>query len=264
LSAQHLRPLFAFVVVAIVGAVVFATSFRAQDVVDAIRGGASDVIAGTPLLHDPLYVVEDGQRLDAAEVPEPEADSSADAGSAPVGDTVDGTVPSADAATPVPTPAAGSAGTQPAGQGTTGGGGGTAPAKAPQDSPAVPKAPTTSKGHGPGLAPGNQGSGGSGGPPPVAQQDDDHGKGDHEAKEHGRPRADDHPGHGHGHGDGDGRREARDDEGHRSGHGGSGHGPAKGHDKADHGQANGKAKGHAKANHGKAKGHDKAKGHGRH
>ena len=80
MSAQHLRPLFAFVVVAIVGGLVFANALRAQDVVDAIRNGTSNVLAG-PLL--PVYVVEEGMRLDAAAAPEPEVDPSAGPAPAP-------------------------------------------------------------------------------------------------------------------------------------------------------------------------------------
>ena len=122
-TGQHLRPLFAFVVVAIVGAVVFANAFRAQDVLDAIRGGASDVFAGTPLLHEPLYVVEPGEQIEAAPVPEPEVDSADGTGSAPVGPSVGGS-PATTAPVPVPTPAAGSdSGPITTGQAPQGGGG---------------------------------------------------------------------------------------------------------------------------------------------
>lgn len=63
MSAQHLRPLVAFVVVAILGAVVFFNTMQAQTVLAAIRTGAATVAAGNPLLHEPLFVVEPGQRL---------------------------------------------------------------------------------------------------------------------------------------------------------------------------------------------------------
>ncbi len=82
MSAQHLRPLFAFVVVAIVGGLVFANALRAQDVVDAIRDGTSNVLAGTRRSR-PVYVVEEGMRLGAAAAPEPEVDPSAGPAPAP-------------------------------------------------------------------------------------------------------------------------------------------------------------------------------------
>ena len=196
-TGQHLRPLSAFVAVAIVGAVVFANALRAQDVVDAIRGGTSSIFAGTPLLHDPLYVVEDGERIQAAEVPEPEVDSSTGASSEPVVPG-DGAASSADAATPVPTPAAGGAsGTQSTGTSAQGGSGG----QAAGGSQGAPKAPT------PGKAQGQQGTAGQrrlrwsgwGSQRPGdersrqrrrRQRDNGHGKGDdnglHKAKGHDR------------------------------------------------------------------------------
>jgi hypothetical protein len=263
LTAEHLRPLFAFVIVAIAGAVVFGTSFRAQDVVDVIRGGAPSVIAGTPLLHDPLYVVEDGQRLDAAPELEPEVDSSVGTEPSPVGGSVDTAVPSPGVTVPIPTPAAGGVpatgvpdqGAQ-GGQGDQGGSTNKTPGKSAGGSP-----PTTSKGQAPG-APGQAGAHGPGAAAPDVDDegDDDeaegHGKaddhGDDEAEAHGRGKADDR-------GDDKGRAEAR---GHARGH-------AKGHAKADRakghahghqqGHANGKAKGHAKADHTKAQGPAKSK-----
>jgi hypothetical protein len=230
-SAQHLRPLFAFVVVAIVAGVVFGNALRAQDVVDAIRGGASNVLAGTPLMHEPLYVVEEGQRLDAAEVPEPQATPSADAGPSTVS-PIDETASSADVSSPAPTPAdGGGSGTQSTGVGAQGGGGqasgqvgGTTPGGAP-------KAPATGNAPGPGNPSGHGGSSGPGGAA-VGHETNGHGddNGHHKAKGHVRPAR----GVGH---DGD-------------------HG--RGHDKADHG----KAKGQDRSGHGEAKGHAKSKDHG--
>jgi hypothetical protein len=236
-SAQHLRPLFAFVVVAIVGSVVFTNALRAQDVVDAIRNGASDVIAGTPLLHDQPYVVEEGERLATADAPLPEVDTSTGVDSTPVGGGVDGTTPAPTAGgAPASTPATSGPGTRPSGQGAQNEDRGTAPGKAAEDSPAAPKAPTTSKGHGPGVAQGPA-AGGTGGPA-AGHDSSGHGNGLHKAKGHDVRPARATGGH-HDHGKGDDK--AR-------------HGQAKGHDKSGHG--------HDKAGQGKAKGHAKSKARG--
>ena len=246
MSAQHLRPLFAFVVVAILGAVVFANSFRAQDVVDVIRGGGSNVLIGTPLLHEPLYVVEEGQRLDAAEAPEPEVAPSAPA--APEGGAVDGGASSADVSAPLPTPAAGSdAGTGSTGNAAPGGDGGQAPVQPAGDPPGAPKAEGTSPGHGQANNPGQAASNGPGSSA-VGHEASENGNGHHWAKGHVHARAHDADG-----GDDRGRHEARGHE-------------KNGHDKSDHGErGHAKTKDHAKAKgHAKAQGHAKAKGHAKH
>jgi hypothetical protein len=228
-SAQHLRPLFAFVVIAIVGAVVFTNALRAQDVVDAIRNGASDVIAGTPLLHDQLYVVEEGERLATADAPLPEVDTSTGVDSTPVGGGADGTTPAPTAGgAPASTPATNDPGTRPSGQGAQNENRGTAPGKAAEDSPAAPKAPTTSKGHGPGVAQG-AGTGGAGGPA-AGHDSSGHGNGLHKAKGHDHGKGHDKSGHG------------------QSAHGISGHGHANNDGKARHDKS-----GHDKAGHAKSK-----------
>jgi hypothetical protein len=232
-SAQHLRPLFAFVVVAIVGGLVFANALRAQDVVDAIRAGSANVLAGTPLMHDPLYVVEEGMRLDAAESPEPEVDPSAEAAdSAPVG-TVEGAAPSTDVA---PTDDK----TAPDGDR------GQAPGQAAGDPPGAPKAGASNEGHGPDSDPGRPEASGPGGGHDGPKGDD---KGHDEGKDDDRTGHDEPKGHANA--------DDKSGDGKAKGHGQSDHGEAKGHDKKDHGEA----KGHGQSDHGEAKGHGK-KDHG--
>lgn len=246
MSAQHLRPLFAFVVVAIVGAVVFGNALRAQDVVNTIRNGTSSVLAGTPVLHEPLYVVEDGVTLEATEPKvEPKAQPTTVSSSQP--DSPVAEAASGAGVTPVPLPAAGTDPVSPptsqpvphgdragSDSGTSQGG----------DSPGTPKAPSPSKGHGPDQA---QPAGGSGGP----GASDGH---------HGNGRGEGHSQGGH-HGKGVvSARVGEDHEGHGNGRDGSRPGQAKGHDTSDHDHAKGHTKSHTK---GHTKGHDKgtARGH---
>jgi hypothetical protein len=260
-TGQHLRPLTAFVVVAIVAGVVFSNGLRAQDVVDAIRGGASDVLAGTRLLHEPRYVVEKGEQIEAAPVPEPEVDSSEGTGAAPVGPVAGGT-PSTTAPASVPTPAAGrdAAGSGPtgrAGQGAgTGNAGGQAGGQGGSKGNGVPVAPKAgNQGQG---APGGGGS--TGGGAAVGQAAEGHGNG-HADEDHGKGPEKNQAAEGHGNG------HAAEGQGH--GHGGakgddasSGHGP-KGHDKSEHGKSDRGKSDHAKSDHAKNNpGQSQAKEHG--
>jgi hypothetical protein len=220
-TGQHLRPLSAFVVVAIVAGVVFANALRAQDVVDAIRGGASDVLAGTSLLHEPLYVVERGEQIEAA--PEPEVDSSVESGSVPLGPVGEST-PST--AAPVPTPAAGSdAGTGPTGQAGQAAGTGKAGDEGGSKGNGVPVTPKAGNHQGHGAPGGGEDSAGTGGGATVGQATEGHGNG-HAGEDHGKGPGRNQVAQGHGRGH-------AGDKGHDAS---NGHGP-KGHAKADHGKS---------------------------
>jgi hypothetical protein len=261
-TGQHLRPLLAFVTVAIVGGLVFANAFRAQDVVDAIRGGASDVLAGTSLLHEPLYVVEQGEQIEAAPAPAPEVNPSDETDSAPVGPVIGGT-PSTAAPAPVPTPAAGSdvgpGPTGQAGQGSgTGKAGGQAGGQGGSKGNGVPVAPKVGNHQGHGAPGGGEDSTGNGGGAAVGQAAEGHGNG-HAGEDHGKGPGGNQVAEGHGHG------HAGDKvHGASSGHGPKGHAQAhhgkSGHGESDHGHSDHAAPDHAKNtkaknSQGQAKGH---------
>jgi hypothetical protein len=246
-NAQHLRPLVAFMAVAIVGGIVFANLLRSDNVVDAIRNGLPDVIAGSPLLPEPLYVVEDGEHLSA--VPAPEAEPPSDSGPSEAPVTRDEGEPTADVVATAPARAAG----RHAGQSSTTSTKPAAPkpVKGNTQGGQVPKAGSQGHGSAPGAA-----SGGSGG-----HQTKGHGKGSGQGQGTVQRK-----GHGSGHAtapggarprvlasSGPGNLTGSDKSGHGNGHAKSGHG--KGHAKSGHG------KGHAKSGHGK--GHAKS-GHGNH
>lgn len=239
MTAQHLRPLLAFVVVAILGAVIFANGLQKQ-VFDAIREGAS-VVAGTHLLQDPVLDVEQGEQI------APEEPAGTDTSAEPQAPDVNDTGSSSSASPATATAVAGLSTAGVAARSAVDGdqvaepGGVTRGHEAPAANP-VPKAGATPH-------PRTQHPAGE----EKGYEGDDHGKG-HQAA----------PGEGHGHGhdaaprgDDSWSGKAKGDDnaprGKANGHDDGHHGKAKGHDKGHEG----KAKGHDKGHHGKAKGHDK-------
>ena len=262
MNAEHKRPLFAFLIVTVVAAVVFATGLQRQ-VADVIRNGTSTVVAGTSLLHDPLYVVEEGARL-ATQDDETATAAGDQAGQPPT--PLPGITDDEPTAAPFIAPDS---------QGAAGDTGSTATsrnaepgANAGPGANGLPGADAGPGGHvadgGPGRprdnddAAGNDGPGGGG---PVTSQPEQ-AEGNGEPPE--RPEA-----HGHGRSDDRNTRRADHSGPGRSGadHGrgqerASGHGS--GHDQGKHkAQGKGHGGGHGRSeNRGKAKGHGE-RGHGR-
>lgn len=261
MNAEHKRPLFAFLIVTVIAAVVFANGLQRQ-VLNVIRDGASNVIAGTSLLHDPLYVVEEGARIAAQdETSSAAGDPAGQTGTPPVITEDDPAAEASPIIAPGPQEPAATGPTR-SGGGATPGGNATAGGDATQGGNAT--AGGTVAGGGQGRprdgdgATGNDGPGGGG--PVTTQPDQAEGNGEPperpEARGHGRSddrsvRRADHSGPGKSGADRDRGHERA--SGHGSGHErgqhkaqGKGHGG--GHDGRGHG---GKGKGHAGQGHGR-------------
>ncbi|HEX5860779.1 MAG TPA: hypothetical protein VFY58_02985 [Nocardioides sp.] len=258
MNAEHKRPLFAFLILTVIAAVVFANGLQRQ-VLDVIRNGGSTIVAGTSLLHDPLYVVEEGARIATEpQTGEGQGDTTASPPTPPAplpteDDTAEGTSPATSPNPVSPTSPGGSAAGPTGSAPSSGNATGNAPpgGNVGDDGQGRPR-------HGDDAA-GNQGPGAGG--PVAAEPDEAEGRGEkaEHPETHGHGRSDDRVARRHDD-SGPGKSDADHGRGHEQA---SGHGT--GHDQGQH-KAQGKSHGggHDRAaNGGKGKGQS-GRGHGRH